>query len=75
MINAVLEIAFAILSEMAEMDEKLTQSIIFFPILFLGCVGSIAYSLLSYETGTLNGVLKSLGINPINFYGNPVGGH
>ena len=50
--------------------KKLTQSIIFLPYFISWViVGSIAYSLLSYETGTLNGVLKSLGINPINFYG------
>lgn len=72
LINTVLEIAFAIiLSEMAgKWMKKLTQSIIFLPYFISWViVGSIAYSLLSYETGTLNGVLKSLGINPINFYG------
>ena len=72
LINTVLEIAFAvILSEMAgKWMKKLTQSIIFLPYFISWViVGSIAYSLLSYETGTLNGVLKSLGINPVNFYG------
>lgn len=71
-INTVLEIGFAIiLSEMAGKQlKKLTQSIIFLPYFISWViVGSIAYSLLSYETGTLNGVLETMGINPINFYG------
>lgn len=72
LINTVLEIFFAIvLSEMAgRWLKKITQSIIFLPYFISWViVGSIAYSLLSYETGTLNGVLRSLGIDPVNFYG------
>lgn len=71
-INTALEILFAIvLSEMAgKWLKKLTQSIIFMPYFISWVVvGSIAYSLLSYETGTLNGVLGSMGIDPVNFYG------
>lgn len=71
-INTVLEILFAIvLSEMAgKWLKKLTQSIIFMPYFISWVVvGSIAYSLLSYETGTLNGILGSMGIDPVNFYG------
>lgn len=58
-INTVLEILFAIvLSEMAgKWLKKLTQSIIFMPYFISWVVvGSIAYSLLSYETGSLNGI-------------------
>lgn len=71
-INTVLEILFAIvLSEMAgKWLKKVTQSIIFMPYFISWVVvGSIAYSLLSYETGTLNGILGSMGIDPVNFYG------
>lgn len=70
--NTVLEIAFAIiLSEMAgKWLKKITQSIIFLPYFISWViVGSIAYSLLSYETGTLNGLLRGMGIDPVNFYG------
>lgn len=52
------------------MAEKITQSIIFLPYFISWViVGSIAYSLLSYETGTLNGILRAMGVDPINFYG------
>lgn len=71
-INTTLEILFAIvLSEMAgKWLKKLTQSIIFLPYFISWVVvGSIAYSLLSYETGTLNGILSGMGIDPVNFYG------
>ncbi len=71
-INTTLEIGFAvILSEMAgRWLKKITQSVIFLPYFISWViVGSIAYSLLSYETGTLNGILKGMGIDPINFYG------
>jgi len=71
-VNTTLEIAFAIiLSEMAgKWLKKITQSIIFLPYFISWViVGSIAYGLLSYETGTLNGLLGSMGIDPVNFYG------
>ena len=71
-INNILEIAFAvILSEMAGKKlKKLLQSAIFLPYFISWViVGSIAYSLLSYETGTLNGALQSMGIAPVDFYG------
>lgn len=71
-INTTLEILLAIvLSEMAgKRLKKLTQSIIFLPYFISWViVGSIAYSLLSYETGTLNGILTGMGIDPVNFYG------
>lgn len=71
-INTALEILFAIiLSEMAgKWLKKVTQSIIFLPYFISWViVGSIAYSILSFESGTLNGVLETLGVNPVNFYG------
>ena len=74
LVNTALEILFAIiLSEMAgKWLKKITQSVIFLPYFISWViVGSIAYSLLSYESGTLNGVLRSLGMDPVNFYGEP----
>lgn len=71
-INTTLEILFAIiLSEMAgKWLKKLMQSVIFLPYFISWVVvGSIAYSILSYETGTLNGMLTNMGMDPINFYG------
>lgn len=71
-INTTLEILFAIiLSEMAGKKlKKITQSAIFLPYFISWViVGSIAYSLLNYETGTLNGILRTLNIDPVNFYG------
>ena len=73
-INTTLEILFAIvLSEMAgKRLKKLMQSVIFLPYFISWVVvGSIAYSLLSYETGTLNGILAGMGMDPVNFYGEP----
>lgn len=71
-VNTTLEILFAIiLSEMTgKWLKKITQSIIFLPYFISWVVvGSIAYSLFSYETGTLNGVLQGMGLDPVNFYG------
>ena len=67
-----LEVFFAIvLNEMLHKKlKKLVQSCIFLPYFISWViVGSIAYSILNYETGTLNSVLTSLGIDRINFYG------
>lgn len=66
-----LEVFFAIvLNEMLRPKlKKLLQSLIFLPYFISWViVGSIAYSILNYETGTLNSVLAGLGIDRINFY-------
>ncbi len=66
-----LEVFFAIvLNEMFHQKlKKLIQSCIFLPYFISWViVGSIAYSLLNYETGTLNSILSGLGIDRINFY-------
>lgn len=71
-VNTVLEIFFSIvLSEMGgKWLRKITQSVIFLPYFISWViVGSISYSLLSYETGTINAFLTKLGMNPVNFYG------
>jgi len=72
LINTVLEIGFAIILNeiLHKRIKKLVQSAIFLPYFISWViVGSIAYSLLNYETGTLNGVLTSMGIDKVNFYG------
>ena len=66
-----LEVFFAIvLNEIYQKKlKKLVQSFIFLPYFISWVVvGSIAYSLLNYETGTLNSILTSLGFDRINFY-------
>lgn len=71
-VNTFFEILFAvILSEMGgKRIKKLTQSIIFLPYFISWViVGSIAYSLLSYETGTINSIVQFFNGTPINFYG------
>lgn len=71
-INTFFEVLFAvILSEMnGKRIKKLSQSIIFLPYFISWViVGSIAYSLLSYETGSINAIIKFLNGSPVNFYG------
>lgn len=70
-VNTFLEVSFAvILSEMlCKWLKKLTQSIIFLPFFISWViVGSISFSLLSYEVGTVNKLLVSLGLDRVNFY-------
>ena len=66
-----LEVFFAIvLNEMAHRRLKKTlQSFIFLPYFISWViVGSIAYSLFNFETGTLNATLARMGLEKINFY-------
>ena len=66
-----LEVFFAIvLNEMLHKRlKKVIQSCIFLPYFISWViVGSIAYSLFSYETGTLNSVISGMGMEKINFY-------
>lgn len=70
-INLIFEIGFAIILNeiLHKWIKKLVQSFIFLPYFISWViVGSIAYSLLNYETGTLNAVLNNMGIDKINFY-------
>ncbi len=70
-INTTLEIFFAIvISEMTRTYfKKIIQSILFLPFFISWViVGSIAYSLLSYETGIVNSMLQFFHMNPIDFY-------
>lgn len=70
-VNTVLAVGLAvILNELAgEYFKKITQSFIFMPYFVSWViVGSIAYNLLNYESGFLNQLLISLGLQPVNAY-------
>lgn len=69
--STALEVFFAVvLNEMrSRHSKKLLQSAIFLPYFISWViVGSIAYSLLNYETGTINGMITSLGGKRVDFY-------
>ena len=66
-----LEVFFAVvLNEMLHKHlKKALQSFIFLPYFISWViVGSIAYSLFNFETGTINSVLASMGVERVNFY-------
>lgn len=62
-----------LLSEIrAKSYKKFTQSAILLPhFVSYVIVGTIAYNLFSYEFGALNGVLRSLNLEPVNLYAKP----
>ncbi len=73
-VNTVLQIGLAVmLSELTgKYFKKLTQSFIFLPYFVSWViVGSIAYNLLNYESGSLNSLLGILGLEPVNAYAEP----
>lgn len=52
--------------------KKVSQTIMFLPFFIsFVIVGLIAYNILSYDYGLLNGILKSLGADPVKTYSNP----
>ncbi|OCT15319.1 sugar ABC transporter permease [Paenibacillus pectinilyticus] len=52
--------------------KKITQSLMFLPFFIsFVLVGLIAYNILSYDFGLLNGILKSIGWDPVKTYSNP----
>ena len=52
--------------------KKLTQSVLFLPYFISWVVvGAIAYNLLSYDIGTVNAILKGIGLEPIDIYNTP----
>lgn len=72
-VNTFLAVLFAvILSEATGRHfKKITQSAIFLPYFVSWViVGTIAYNLLNYENGVVNGVLSALGLEPVNLYAN-----
>ena len=51
--------------------KKTTQSLMFLPyFVSFVLVGLVVYNLLNYETGALNSALRSLGLEPVDVYGN-----
>lgn len=51
---------------------KVTQTLMFLPyFISVVLIGLIAYNILSYDYGLLNGVLKSLHMNPVKTYSDP----
>jgi len=52
--------------------KKFMQTTLLFPF-FLSwvVVGSFVYNLFNYDFGSLNGMLKMFGMEPVDFYGNP----
>jgi len=63
-----------IISEMkGKYFKKISQSIMFLPYFISWIiVGAFVYNIFNFETGTLNTVLKSLHVTPINMYNIPV---
>jgi putative aldouronate transport system permease protein len=52
--------------------KKVSQSLMFLPyFISFVLVGLIAYNILSYDFGLLNGILKSIGWDPVKTYSNP----
>ena len=73
-VNNLLEMSIAIvLFELAgKYFKKFLQSAIFLPYFISWVVaGAIAYNMLNYEFGAVNTMLKSIGLDPVNFYNNP----
>ena len=51
--------------------KKITQTLMFLPyFVSFVLVGLIVYSILNYETGLLNSILRSFGAGPVDIYGN-----
>jgi putative aldouronate transport system permease protein len=69
-----LQIASAIILAQitAKRFKKITQSFMFLPyIMSWVVVGAIAYNVLGYNNGTLNGMLKAIGKSPLDIYNSP----
>jgi len=74
LVNTTFQISFAvILSEIhARIFKKTIQSFMFLPYFISWViVAAIAYNLLNYENGSLNVLLRSIGMEPVNVYGTP----
>lgn len=73
-ITAAFQLFVAILlSELrGKIYKKVTQSVIFLPYFISWViVGSFIYNIFNFEHGTLNTVVKSLGMQPVDVYGMP----
>lgn len=73
-VNNVLQIFTAILlfEIGGKWFRKITQSVLFLPYFISWVVvGSIAYNFLNYDIGTVNVVLRAIGLAPIDIYNTP----
>ncbi len=73
-VNTVLQCGVAILlSEIHnKLFKKVTQTLMFLPYFISWVVvGAFVYNILNYEFGALNTMLRSLGQEPVDVYGNP----
>lgn len=71
--NTTLAVLFAVILSEAKNRyfKKTTQSLIFLPYFVSWViVGTIAYNLLNYENGVVNGILAAIGMEPVNIYAN-----
>jgi putative aldouronate transport system permease protein len=74
LLGNVLQIAVAVLLNeiKAKLFKKVSQTLMFLPhFISAVLVGLIAYNILSYDYGLLNGLLNSIGMNPVKTYSNP----
>jgi len=71
--NSLQIITAVILSELSgKLYKKFAQSVMFLPFFIsFVLVGVFAYNLFNFEFGAINGLLKSFGKEPLNFYGMP----
>ncbi|QJD88413.1 ABC transporter permease [Cohnella herbarum] len=71
--NALQVIVAILLNELRrKWFKKLTQTLMFLPyFISFVLIGLIAYNILSYDYGLLNGILKSTGLDPVKTYSNP----
>ncbi len=72
--STLLQILTAILLNEAgsKLFKRVSQSFLFLPhFISWVVIGAFAYNVLSYEYGILNGLLKSFGAEPINYYSKP----
>ncbi|WP_336784752.1 ABC transporter permease [Paenibacillus sp. MMO-177] len=73
-VNNVLQIAAAIFlfEAVGKWFRKLTQTMLFLPYFISWVVvGAIAYNLFNYDVGTLNVLLKAVGMQPVDIYNTP----
>ncbi|GLX65829.1 ABC transporter permease [Paenibacillus glycanilyticus] len=73
-VNNVLQIAAAILlfEAVGKWFRKFSQTMLFLPYFISWVVvGAIAYNLFNYDVGTLNVMLKAVGMEPVDIYNTP----
>nr|WP_242954421.1 ABC transporter permease subunit [Clostridium oryzae] len=71
--NSLQIITAVLLSELSgKLFKKLTQSVMFLPyFISFVLVGAFVYNLFNFEHGSVNALLKSIGLAPVDFYSHP----